>query len=73
MQPCGEPCGSAAEFDFLTVKVNQPSFFQRLNLSQCSEAYSIPVKFRIRFRWAAANFLKKDGEIKEHLVSCFSE
>jgi hypothetical protein len=49
VQPCGEPCGSAAEFDFLAVKVNQikkkASFFQRLNLSQ----WSIPVKFRFDF------------------------
>jgi hypothetical protein len=63
VQPCGEPCGSAAEFDFLTVKVNQrqkkASFFQRLNLSQWSEAYSIPVKFIIRFRWAAAKKWKR--------------
>jgi hypothetical protein len=63
VQPCGEPCGSAAEFDFWTVKVNQrekkATFFQRLNLSQWSEAYSKPVKFRIQFRWAAAKKFKK--------------
>jgi hypothetical protein len=56
------------------VKVNQikkkTSVFQRLNLSQWSEAYSIPVKFRIRFRWAAAKN-KKDREIKEHLPKFF--
>jgi hypothetical protein len=28
--------------------------------------------FRIRFRWAAAKN-KKDGGIKEHLLSCFAE
>ncbi len=46
------------------------SFFQRLNLSQWSEAYSIPVKFRIRFRWAVAKNLK-NLEIKEHLPKFF--
>jgi hypothetical protein len=56
------------------VKVNQikrkASFFQRLTLSQWSEAYSIPVNFRIRFRWAAAKN-KKDREIKDHLPKLF--
>jgi hypothetical protein len=60
--------GSAAEFELLTVKVNQTlkkaSFFQHLNPPQWSEAYFIPVKFRIRFRWAAAAAKKKDGELK---------
>jgi len=76
VQPCGEQCGSAAEFDFLTVKVNQikrkASFFQRPNLSQWSKAYSISVNFRIRFRWAAAKN-KKDSEIKEHSPKLFCE
>jgi hypothetical protein len=56
------------------VKVNQikkkTTFFQRLNLSQWSEAYSKPVKFTIRFRWAAAK-TKKHRDIKEHLPKLF--
>jgi long-subunit fatty acid transport protein len=58
----------------LTVKVNQinkkAAFSQRLNRSQWSEAYSIPVKFRIDFAGLLQK-IKKDCEIKEHLPKLF--
>ncbi len=54
-------------------KRKHPSFSAWIYLSQWSQAYSIPVKFRIRFRRAAAAKNKKDSEIKEHLQSCFAK
>jgi hypothetical protein len=50
-QPCGEPCGFAAGFGFLTVEVveleKKACFLQRLNLCQCYVASSTPGRFRV--------------------------
>jgi hypothetical protein len=69
VQPCGEPCGPAAGFDFFSVEVIQikkkTDSSQFLNLCQCFVACSTPGRFRIRFRWAAAE-RNLNSKLKEH-------
>jgi hypothetical protein len=58
VQPCGEPCGSAAGFDFLTVQVieiEKKSYFRQcLNLCQWLEPGSMIGRFRFRISYSAA-------------------
>ncbi len=77
VQPCGEPCGSAAEFKLFDCESN--SNIKETILLSAPE--SIPVVWSLFYTCKVPNlislgcckFFLKDGEIKEHLLSCFAE